>query len=217
MTDYVHITKHEQLYVQIFCFVKFIANIALYVLLLYSISVRCKKDSYSSIEAKVDQQITQSIELLPECQDSAQQTVNLQLIVPHSVDLDHIDPHSVESRPADQYLIKTMAIERPPVNHQSAKRGLKRANTTLQENIPPKKRNQATEKRPCPSVRFDLSLGHLPKIEKGRQVRCKNEDCIHKTNIKCSVCGVHLCICIPSDRNCFSHFHTLLENVTKLK
>lgn len=82
-----------------------------------------------------------------------------------------------------------------------------------QENVAPKKRQKSSEKKPKSSVQFNPSLKHLPKIDKSRLVRCKNAGCPHKTHILCPVCSVHLCICIKSSRNCFTDYHTILEDI----
>lgn len=69
------------------------------------------------------------------------------------------------------------------------------------------KKQHKTEKKPNADVRFDYSLGHFPKIDKVRTVRCKNSKCNKKTFVYCSVCNVHLCICVNENRNCFEDFH----------
>lgn len=70
-------------------------------------------------------------------------------------------------------------------------------------------RNRKSEKKPNSSFRFNYAHGHFPKINKDRLVRCKNEECKNKTNIFCSACNIHLCICIASDRNCFTEYHEI--------
>lgn len=94
--------------------------------------------------------------------------------------------------------------------NEKKQKSAKRAKRPLQsqENVPPGKRYK-TEKKPNPSVRFDQMLGHLPKIDKSRLVRCKNEGCDKKSYIICSACNVHLCICVNEERNCFEDIHTL--------
>lgn len=78
----------------------------------------------------------------------------------------------------------------------------------IQLNIAPKKQRKS-EKKPNPSIRFNYSLGHFPHIDKSKSVRCKNEDCDKKTFVSCSICQVHLCICLHDNRNCFTDFHTI--------
>lgn len=46
----------------------------------------------------------------------------------------------------------------------------------IQHNIAPTKRCKS-EKRTLPAIRFNHSTAHFPKIDKNRQVRCKNEGC----------------------------------------
>lgn len=83
---------------------------------------------------------------------------------------------------------------------------------TVQEKVVPKKQRKS-EKRPDPSIRFDYSLGHFPRIDKDRTVRCKHKQngCKQKTFIFCSVCKVHLCLCVVENRNCFTDFHIKKE------
>ena len=68
-----------------------------------------------------------------------------------------------------------------------------------------------------PEVRLDSTRPHLPVVEglkhecvvccKVREVRrLSRRECRHESKIKCSVCGVHLCI--ASARNCFMKYHT---------
>lgn len=80
-----------------------------------------------------------------------------------------------------------------------------------EENMASKKQRKS-EKRPIPSIRFDPSLGHLPSIDKSSLKRCKYEGCPNinfKSYVFCKTCGVHLCFCIQSGRNCFADFHTI--------
>ncbi len=66
---------------------------------------------------------------------------------------------------------------------------------------------------PSPAVeaRFAIRLlpgHHLPTAAEDR-LRCKlcySRHMINKTNVSCSVCGVHLCL--KAERNCFSEWHT---------
>lgn len=79
------------------------------------------------------------------------------------------------------------------------------------ENMLLKKRRK-TEKRQIPSIRFNPSLGHLPSIDKSGLVRCKYEGCPKKdfkSYVLCSTCGVHLCFCVESNRNCFAEYHSI--------
>lgn len=71
------------------------------------------------------------------------------------------------------------------------------------------KKSRMSEKQPDPSTRFDYSLGHFPLIDRSRRVRCKNKECDQKSYIFCSVCEVHLCICLNENRNCFTEYHTI--------
>lgn len=85
---------------------------------------------------------------------------------------------------------------------------------TLKENMPPQKRQKPSEKRPNSSIRFNRALNHMPLIDKKTIGRCKNDDgCGKKTFIMCSVCKIHLCICVKNDRNCFFDYHTIPNNV----
>lgn len=84
----------------------------------------------------------------------------------------------------------------------------KHGNSAYDDDVDSKKRRK-TEKRPLPSIRFNLSLGHLPEMDKNVKVRCKNEECDKKTYVFCPICDVHLCFCINDERNCFSSFHKL--------
>lgn len=77
-----------------------------------------------------------------------------------------------------------------------------------QENAVPQKRFK-TEKKPNISDRFNKTLEHLPRIDKSRLVRCKNEGCNKKSYVCCSSCNVHLCLCVIENRNCFANYHTL--------
>lgn len=89
------------------------------------------------------------------------------------------------------------------------KKSLKRLQDMVQGGDSILKKRPKSEKLPVPSVRFD-NMNHLPKIDKTRQVRCKNESCKNKkTYIFCSKCQVHLCICVVENRNCFEEFHTI--------
>lgn len=97
---------------------------------------------------------------------------------------------------------------KPPLQSQENIVPKKKPKATV-EMPAPKKQYQATEKMPELSIRFDLTLGHLPKIDKSTRVRCKYEMCGQKSSISCTECNVHLCICTKSERNCFTDFHTI--------
>ena len=56
---------------------------------------------------------------------------------------------------------------------------------------------------PIPSVRYD-STSHWPEID-GNRSRCRR--CDMTCTVKCSKCGVQLCL--NKDRNCFKDYHTL--------
>lgn len=77
---------------------------------------------------------------------------------------------------------------------------------TVQKDVPKKKQHES-EKKPSASIRFDYSLGHFLLIDKSRKVRCKNSECNGKTFVSCSICKVHLCVCVNENRNCFTDFH----------
>lgn len=79
----------------------------------------------------------------------------------------------------------------------------KRPPTPLKE----KSSKKQSEERPSISIRFD-KIDHLPDITTYR-VRCKNQRCGKKTQVFCSKCMVHLCLCIKEKRNCFKDFHHL--------
>lgn len=53
------------------------------------------------------------------------------------------------------------------------------------------------------SVRLD-QIGHFPMHE-DRQ-RCKNGDCVGRSQVVCEKCEVHLCL--NNNRNCFKEFHS---------
>lgn len=76
----------------------------------------------------------------------------------------------------------------------------------LENKLIPKKQHKS-EKRPNASLRLNFSLGHFPQIDKSRTVRCKNDKCNKKTYVFCSICDVHLCLCVIENRNCFADFH----------
>lgn len=87
-------------------------------------------------------------------------------------------------------------------------------NEAEEENQAPNKRRK-TEKNPVPTTRFNPSLGHLPRIDKTRLVRCKFEGCPKKdakSYISCPTCNVHLCLSVESNRNCFAKYHTIKDN-----
>lgn len=99
-------------------------------------------------------------------------------------------------------------------SHQNIKqKGRKRKIENISEEIDivqiekvPKK-NHKSEKRPDPSIRFNYSLGHFPRIDKSRAVRCKHIGCDKKTFVSCPICEVHLCLCVIENRICFTDFH----------
>lgn len=86
-------------------------------------------------------------------------------------------------------------------------RSIKRPLGESQENVTPKRKYNATEKKPVHSVRYD-GIEHFPRINKDRMVRCKYEGCNKKSYFYCSKCNVHLCLCVIENRNCFEPFHT---------
>lgn len=96
---------------------------------------------------------------------------------------------------------------------EKKKRQLMSKSDRLRKEEPPKKQ-QKSEKKPNTSVRFDYSLGHFPSIDKSKQVRCKNAKCDKKTFVFCSICNVHLCLCVQENRNCFADFHIKIKNQT---
>jgi hypothetical protein len=50
------------------------------------------------------------------------------------------------------------------------------------------------------------NYGHLPRSdEKAFSSRCKNFNCLSKTQFFCTKCNVHLCI--SKGKNCFEEFH----------
>lgn len=83
-----------------------------------------------------------------------------------------------------------------------------RENPGNDDDVASKKRRK-TEKKPLPSIRFNLSLGHFPEMDKSGKIRCKNEECDKKTFVFCPICDVHLCFCLNDERNCCSSFHKL--------
>lgn len=89
---------------------------------------------------------------------------------------------------------------------------MKRLPKESHDDMVPRKKYKSTEKMPAHSLRYDGN-DHLPKIDKSRTVRCKNEGCNKKSQLLCSKCNVHLCLCIADDRNCFTEFHIVKRNV----
>lgn len=92
-----------------------------------------------------------------------------------------------------------------------SKKCSKRRTPILEDKDIASKKRSKTEKKPAPSVRFD-QIGHFPRIDETRMVRCKNEGCQNKKSyILCPKCDVHLCLNITEDRNCFTAFHIIKE------
>lgn len=109
------------------------------------------------------------------------------------------------------YQSKENSRKRALQNKNEKKETVQENDGAVEENMTLKKRRK-TEKRTIPSIRFNPSLGHFPSIEKSGLVRCKYEGCPKKDSksyVLCSTCGVHLCFCVESNRNCFAAYHSI--------
>lgn len=84
----------------------------------------------------------------------------------------------------------------------NAKRG-RPSMSEVESGITAKRHKGPVTAMPVKDVRLD-GVCHWPEYMENRQ-RCKLPNCSRKTFIKCSKCGVALCI--NRDRNCYSEFH----------
>ena len=75
----------------------------------------------------------------------------------------------------------------------------------VEKQLQAKKRRGSAALVPTKAIRLD-GLDHLPVfMENGKKGRCKNPDCEATTRMKCSKCGVNLCLTAKS--HCFHFFH----------
>ena len=75
----------------------------------------------------------------------------------------------------------------------------------LRSSFKQKKRRGPAALVPTKAIRLD-GLDHWPVfMENGKEGRCKNPGCEATTRIKCSKCGVNLCLTAKSI--CFHFFH----------
>ena len=75
----------------------------------------------------------------------------------------------------------------------------------VEKQLQAKKRRGPAALVPTKAIRLD-GLDHWPVfMENGKKGRCKNPGCEATTRIKCSKCGVNLCLTAKS--NCFHFFH----------
>ena len=75
----------------------------------------------------------------------------------------------------------------------------------VEKQLQAKKRCGPAALVPTKAIRLD-GLDHWPVfMENGKKGRCKNPGCEATTRIKCSKCGVNLCLTAKS--NCFHFFH----------
>lgn len=108
---------------------------------------------------------------------------------------------------------KSEPLQKAPLNQHVSTKNLPSIKPTLRkrEGLPLEQDMNSTkkfksEKRPDLKQRFS-DVKHLPVIDKSKLVRCKKEGCEKKSYVFCSDCKVHLCLNIPSNRNCFKDFH----------
>ena len=75
----------------------------------------------------------------------------------------------------------------------------------VEKQLQAKKRRGPAALVPAKAIRLD-GLDHWPVfMENGKKGRCKNPGCETTTRIKCSKCGVNLCLTAKSI--CFHFFH----------
>lgn len=118
-------------------------------------------------------------------------------------------PETLSKESKSVYDDPATQINTPEIRSTKPTKPLKRA-ISVKEDVTPKIRK--SEKKPRFPERYD-QIAHFPLIKKTNQVRCKNNGCKERTFVYCSKCNVHLCFNIVKDRNCFTDFHTIKENI----